>query len=153
MKWHNIIYRPFAYLHLRMIQRRYRALTLYTNDGRGTNMNLAKLRLLQAKEEYYKSCFDAWGIFHPNCVCDSRHFKRMDFLFPDKDFKEQCTVKWYSEEIVDHYRNLLHKHGVPTPVWNKSFCGPGTYDFGKLDLPKGNIEILTAVKNCMKKKR
>lgn len=129
-KWYNWIYQPIAYLHLKSIQRRYRAISL-ANAHNQTNMITAKLKRLQSQEAYYRCCFDAWGIFHPSCVVTERHKRVMVALFPVKDFPEHCGVKWYSEEAVGHYRNCLFAHRIKMPRWNDSFDGPGTYNFSK----------------------
>ena len=147
-KWYNWLYQPIAFLHLRYIQRKYKRLTLQA-EGQQTNMYLAKLKLLQAKEEYYKTCFDAWGIFHPSCAVNEKHYRQMLRLFRKKDFKEICIVKWYSKDIVMYFRNMLYKHNIKTPIWNSSTCGPGTYDFNKLGLDGSSMEILQVVNSSI----
>lgn len=35
-----------------------------------TNMHLATLRLLKARIEYYRTCFEPWGKYRPECSYD-----------------------------------------------------------------------------------
>lgn len=134
-KWYNYLYQPIAYLHLKWIQREYKRLSLKSARNQ-TNMVLARLILLQAKEEYYRSCFDCWGIFHPSCVSTPRHQRIMSSMFPTKDYAELCGVKWRSEDALIYYRNLLYNNNVKTASWNNSICGPGTFNFSKFPFYK-----------------
>ncbi len=145
-KLHHWLYQPIAFLHLRYIQYLYKQMTV-SNYHNQTNMLLAKLELLQAKEEYYKSCFDCWGMFHPSCVSTDRHQRIMQWLFPVKDFNELCIVKWHSDEAITYFRNMLYLHNVPMPYWNSSVSGPGDYDFAHFEWHRGNAQVLDAVNN------
>lgn len=105
-----LIQQPFAFLHLRWIQYRYKKLSTSWRYQQ-SNKNLAKLKLLQAWEDYYKSQFESWGKYHPefsyNDVSLKIHEERYAKLFPDKDFEELDIVTWYSHESVNKGRNDL----------------------------------------------
>lgn len=103
---------PFAIIHIRIIQYRYKKITT-GNYHNQTNSNLAKLKLLQSKEYYYKRQFDSWGKFHPKFSYSSeglkKHYEYLKWLFPKKDFKEWDVVIWYKPEAVTYYQNLIYK--------------------------------------------
>ena len=98
-----------------------------------TNYVTTKLRLLQAIEEYYKGCYEPYGIFHPSCAYGEKHTKRMEWLFPPKNFKEFVDIKWYSEEAVDFYRRVIVWNGIPMPEWNDAWNKNGRNSIGRYD--------------------
>lgn len=95
---------------MRIIQHRYKQITT-DNSGNRTNRNLAVLRLLQAKEYYYRCQFSAWGKFHPGFTFSERsmrrHYAFMNWLFPEKNFKEWDTIIWHKSEAVTYYHNKI----------------------------------------------
>ncbi len=101
---------PFAIVHIRIIQYRYKRITTKSYHN-GTSQKTAILRLLQAKEYYYKTQFEAWGKFHPNFSFSYNEYKKhiefIDWLFPEKDFKEHDIVIWYKPEAVTYYHNKI----------------------------------------------
>lgn len=110
---------PFAIIHIRWIQWRYKYITVnYPN--RQTESNLHALRLLQAIEYYYKRQFSAWGKFHPSFSFThkamQRHIKFLNWLFPEKYFKEWDLVIWHNPEAVTYYHNKIYdlQKGVST---------------------------------------
>jgi len=102
--------KPFAILRIRYIQYRYKNITTknYTNQS---SPNLSKLLLLQMKEHYYKRQFDSWGKYHPDFAYDetglSNHRKFMNWLFPEKDFKEWDILIWHNPDAVCYYQNKI----------------------------------------------
>jgi hypothetical protein len=70
-----------------------------------------KLILLQTKEYYYHEQFDAWGKFHPEFSFSHEqmisHIKFMNWLFPEKDFKEWDIVIWHNPQAVTYYHNKI----------------------------------------------
>ena len=114
---------PFAIIHVRIIQFRYKRITT-RNEGNHTNQNISELQLLQSKEYYYKRSFSTWGRFHPSFHFSHkgmiRHIKFMNWLFPEKDFKEWDIVIWHNPEAVTYYHNRIFNllHGV-SPIYEK----------------------------------
>lgn len=112
---------PFAILRIRLIQYRYKKITINNPHGH-TNRNISVLILLQAKERYYNEQFSAWGKYHPEFSFSGgqmrRHIKFMNWLFPEKDFKEWEIVVWRKSEAITYYQNLIYKlsKGV-TPIY------------------------------------
>lgn len=108
----NFILIPFAIVRVRLIQYRYKHLTI-NNTGNRTNQILAELKLLQAKEHYYKTQFSAWGKYHPSFSFSSneylKHLKFINWLFPEKNFEEVDIVIWYHPEAVTYYHNKIFK--------------------------------------------
>lgn len=102
---------PFAILHIRYIQWRYKYITINHKYNRN-NGNLATLRLLQSTEYYYREQFSAWGKFHPSFSFSQkqmvRHINFMNWLFPEKTFEEWDTVIWHKPEAVTYYRNKIY---------------------------------------------
>ncbi len=102
---------PFAIIHIRMIQWRYKKITTgnYCNQS---NQNIAILRLLQAKEYYYKNQFDSHGKFHPKFSYRNgeyqKHIQYMNWLFPEKEFNEWDIIIWYNPEAVTYYHNKIY---------------------------------------------
>jgi hypothetical protein len=101
---------PFAIIHIRIIQYRYKKITTQNYSNR-VNQNIAILQLLQAKEYYYKRQFDAWGKFHPKFSFSNDEYKKhitfIDWLFPEKNFKEWDIVIWHKPEAVTYYHNKI----------------------------------------------
>lgn len=105
---------PFAIIHIRIIQYRYKKITL-GNDGSHTNSNLNKLLLLQMKEYYYERQFDAWGKFHPSFSFSygdgynsmRHHVLFTNWLFPEKKFQEWDIVIWHNPRAVTYYHNKI----------------------------------------------
>ena len=101
---------PFAILRIRYIQYRYKKITTknYMNQS---SSNLSKLLLLQMKEHYYNRQFESWGKYHPdfsyNETSLSDHRKFMNWLFPEKDFKEWDILIWHNPEAVTYYQNKI----------------------------------------------
>jgi hypothetical protein len=110
-KFLNILLIPFAIIHIRIIQYRYKKITT-ENYGEQSNSNIAKLQLLQSKEYYYQSQFSAWGKFHPSFSFSQsklkRHIKFMDWLFPEKDFKQWDIIVWHNPRAVTYYHNKIY---------------------------------------------
>lgn len=108
----NYIQIPFAILRIRWIQNRYKYITL-NSAGRHSNQVLADLRLLQAREGYYKDSFESWGKYHPDFSYSqgeyAKHLQFMDWLFPEKDFEEIDIVIWYKPEAIAYYHNRIYK--------------------------------------------
>lgn len=108
--WAGICY-PFAIIHVKWIQFRYKWITT-RNPYAHTNRRSTLLQLLQAKEEYYKDQFTAWGRFHPSFSFSQRksirHRAWMDWLFPEKDFKEWDIVIWHKSQAVTYYHNKIY---------------------------------------------
>lgn len=102
---------PFAILHLRHIQSKYQRYT-EASWGAASNENLARLRLLQSWEEYYKQQFDSWGKYHGRFsyddITNKIHKNNMLWLFPKKNFKEQELVILYSHDAVKYYKNKIY---------------------------------------------
>ena len=102
---------PFAIIHIRIIQYRYKKLTT-SNYYRRSNVVTFSLILLQMKEYYYKTQFSAWGKFHPSFGFSNkqmvRHYKYMNWLFPEKDFEEFDTVIYHKPEAVTFYHNQIY---------------------------------------------
>ena len=107
----NILLIPFAIIHIRIIQYRYKKITT-ENYTQQSNSNLAKLKLLQAKEYYYECQFSAWGKFHPSFSFRGneydKHIKYMNWLFPEKDFKQWDIVVWHNPRAVTYYHNKIY---------------------------------------------
>lgn len=104
----NLILFPFAIIHVRIIQYRYKKITTGNYYNR-TNRNLAILELLQAKEYYYKQQFSPWGKFHPSCSFSLKDMKFLNWLFPEKNFKEWDIIIWHNPEAVTYYHNKIFK--------------------------------------------
>lgn len=116
--WHQFTGR-IAIIKIRKIQRQYKKLSVENAYNR-TNQILTKLQLLLAKEEYYKSQFQAWGKY---CVQFSfneedckKQIKFLNWLFPPKDFDEIDLVLNYSSEANLMFRNKLFRHGHSNDV-------------------------------------
>jgi hypothetical protein len=103
---------PFAIIHIRIIQYRYEQITT-KNPNAHTNSNISKLKLLQAKEYYYEQQFNAFGKFHPSFAFSfkemKRHIKFMNWLFPEKKFKEWDIVISHNPRAVTYYHNKIFK--------------------------------------------
>ena len=103
---------PFAIIHIRIIQYRYKKITT-SKFGSHSSSNIAKLILLQAKEEYYNDQFSPWGKFCPKFSFSHkqmvRHIKFNNWLFPAKDFKEWELVVWHKSEAVTYYHNKIYQ--------------------------------------------
>jgi hypothetical protein len=103
---------PFVILYIRMIQRRYKRITV-CNGCNQSNQNLALALLLQSKEYYYEQQFSAWGRYHPNFCFNprthARHKKFIDWLFKEKDFKEFDIVVHHNPRAVTYYHNVIFK--------------------------------------------
>ena len=112
MSFLNKLLIPFAIIHIRIIQYRYKQITT-KNYGAQTNQNLAKLQLLQAKEYYYEEQFNAWGKFHPSFSFSlkemQKHIKFMNWLFPEKQFKEWDIIIWHNQRAMPYYHNKIWK--------------------------------------------
>lgn len=102
---------PFVIIHIKIIQYRYKQITVKNYGNRNTPLT-ALLKLLQAKEYYYKTQFSAWGKYHPEFTFSPnqliRHKKFMNWLFPEKDFKEWDHVIEYNPEAVTYYHNKIY---------------------------------------------
>jgi len=107
----NKILIPFAIIHIRIIQYRYKKITIENQDNQ-SNSNIQKLILLQSKEYYYERQFDSWGKFHPNFSYSNKglksHIKFMNWLFPQKDFREWGIIIWYNPKAVTYYHNKIY---------------------------------------------
>lgn len=105
---YNKILRNFAILHIRWIQYRYKKITL---SRQGTNQNIAILKLLQAKEYYYKQQFRPWGKFTPQCSFSDQEYKNhrafMSWLFPQKDFEQWEILVMHHPESITYYQNKI----------------------------------------------
>lgn len=100
--------KPLAIQRVKYLQRKYRKLSIYHSTyGGQSNQVLAKLKLLQHQLYYYKSQFDYWGYFYPNCVGNDKHDKFYSKLFPIKDFPEVDNVVWHNPEAVTYYHNKI----------------------------------------------
>ncbi len=101
---------PFAIVHLRIIQHRYKKITINNYHNR-SNSNYAKLELLQAKEYYYHVQFDSWGKFHPRFSYNQReylkHYRFMEWLFPQKTFEEWDLVIQRHPKAITYYQNKI----------------------------------------------
>lgn len=106
----NKILIPFAIVHVRIIQYRYKKITL-SNINNQTSSNITVLELLQAKEYYYERQFESWGKFHPKFSYNNRQLRRhnkfMNWLFPEKNFKELDIVVWHNPRAVTYYHNKI----------------------------------------------
>ena len=89
---------PFAILHVKWIQYRYKQITENNIHFNHTNQVLSKLSLLQSKIYYYKSEFHAWGFYHPSCVWTYKDEIFHNWLFPLRDFEEIEVVVWNKHE-------------------------------------------------------
>lgn len=102
----------FAVINVKIIQYRYRKITL-NNGGNQTNYNIAKLRLLQSKEEYYYSQFSPLGKYLPRFAFSKAEYKAhlifMNWLFPIKDFEEWEVVVCHKAKAVTYYQNKIFK--------------------------------------------
>ena len=76
----------------------------------------------RAKEYYYRSQFDSWGKYHFKFSYSRdeyiRHLRFLNWLFPEKDFKQWDVVVWHNPEAVTYYHNLIFElaHGK-VPHW------------------------------------
>ena len=105
---------PFAILHVKWIQYRYKQITENNIHFNHTNQVLSKLSLLQSKIYYYKSEFHAWGFYHPSCVWTYKDEIFHNWLFPLIDFEEIEIVVWNNPEAVTYYHNKIYQlTGVP----------------------------------------
>ena len=64
------ISRSIAKLRLLYLMKKYHRLNIYWAYDK-TNMHLAILKLLKAKIVYYRTCFEPWGKYRPECAFDS----------------------------------------------------------------------------------
>jgi len=121
------MYNPFfifAIIHIRIIQYRYKKITL-GNCGNHTNSNIAKLKLLQAKEYYYHCQFSPNGKYLARFAFSNAEYKAhlifMNWLFPIKDFKEWEIVIWHNPEAITYYQNKIFnlQKGVSTSFENE----------------------------------
>lgn len=103
--WRHIT-QPFEFLFLRLVQWRYKKITI-KNRYNQSNRILAYLKLLVNIEEYYRSQYRPWGRFHPQFAHShkqyAKHNKRMEWLFPKKNFEEMDIVL---EEIPEYKTKL-----------------------------------------------
>ena len=100
---------PFAILHVKWIQYRYKQITENNIHFNHTNQVLSKLSLLQSKIYYYKSEFHAWGFYHPSCVWTYKDEIFHNWLFPLIDFEEIEIVVWNNPEAVTYYHNKIYQ--------------------------------------------
>lgn len=121
----NFLYQlliPFVIIHIRIIQYRYKHISV-NNPGNQNSQLCSTLELLQAKEYYYETQFSAWGRFHPSFSFSGnqmyRHLKFMNWLFPEKDFKEWDLVIWQNPRAVTYYHNK---------IWDLSKQRPPIYE-------------------------
>jgi len=100
---------PLAMFHVKLIQWQYKRITIKHGGSNRSNRNLARLRLLQAKEEYYKSQFGPYGRYHPSCVISDEYKAFLNKLFPEKNFQEWELIIWNKKDAITFYRNEIHK--------------------------------------------
>ncbi len=104
---------PFAIIHIRIIQYRYKRITLRNIYHNQNNRNIATLTLLQAKERYYQMQFNSWGKFHPQFSYEDvkwhKHVRFLRWLFPEKDFKEFPIVLCHSYDAIIYYQNKIYE--------------------------------------------
>ena len=102
---------PFVIIHIRIIQYRYKKISI-NNTSNHTTPNTGNLFLLKAKEDYYYEQFDSWGRFHPkfsySCDQHEKHHKFLDWLFPEKDFKEWDSVIYHKSDAITYYHNKIY---------------------------------------------
>lgn len=112
LKWPTVLY-------VKYLQKRYKTISL-KNRYNQTNQVLATLTLIQAKLYYFKSQFQAWGYFHPDCVWTEKDEKFFNKLFPEKDFEELNIVIWYNPAAVTYYHNKIYELSKgKTPVYER----------------------------------
>ena len=105
----NAIKIPFVILYIRYIQ--YKQRVLSTKQG---NSNTNKLIIFQSLEYYYKQEFESWGKYHNGKFSYSskewdKHIRFINWLFPDKDYKQSDIVIRYNPEAVTYYINLIYR--------------------------------------------
>ena len=100
--------KPFAILHVIYLRKKYKRLTIKWRKDQ-TNQHIIVLRLIQAKVYYYHNQFSPWGYYHPSCVVGSKQVKFMNWLFPQKDFRELDLLVKYNPNTVTYYLNKIYK--------------------------------------------
>ena len=59
---------------------------------------------------FFKTQFNAWGYFHPDCVWSKQDEEYFRKLFPQKDdFEELDIVVWHNPEAVTYYHNEIYR--------------------------------------------
>jgi len=76
IKWFHRkpIRRQFAKRRLLRLSKKYHRLNIKWQHDR-TNMHIATLKLIKAKLEYCRSCFEPWGKYRPECSYDNLQAK------------------------------------------------------------------------------
>ena len=98
---------PFAILYVIYLRYNYKRLTIKWQYNQ-SNQHLAVLRLLQAKIHYFHSQFSPWGYYHPSCVYTNKHERFIDWLFPQRDYKELELLVWSNPKAVTWYHNYIY---------------------------------------------
>lgn len=122
--WHQQLTGRIAIWKIRRLQRKYKKLSLASKFNQ-TNDNLATLRLMVAREEYYKDQFSAWGKWCIQFSFDEEEYQiYLDFrnwLFPPKDFEERYEVLYVSDEAELIFRNhVFHAGGSSEKLLRKA---------------------------------
>ena len=116
----KIILRFLSVIFIKYLQRKYKSISI-ENRYNQTNQVLSKLKLIQSILYFFKSQFNAWGYFHPDCSWSENDEKQFRKLFPQKDFEELEIVVWYNPEAVTYYHNKIFDFTKgATPIYSSS---------------------------------
>lgn len=101
--------RIISVLIVKFLQKRYKSISIKNRYNQSTPV-LAKLQLIQSVLYFFKTQFNAWGYFHPDCVWSKQDEEYFRKLFPQKDdFEELDIVVWHNPEAVTYYHNEIYR--------------------------------------------
>lgn len=96
-------------LTVKFLQKRYKSISVKNRYNQSTQV-LAKLQLIQSILYFFKTQFNAWGYFHPDCVWSKQDEEYFRKLFPQKDdFEELDIVVRHNPEAVTYYHNEIYR--------------------------------------------